>query len=514
MEKKLIAIVIAAALVLALTACGKGGKNKKNEPFGYRKYTITTDSGIEEGRELAEEYENHGTESTLISDDEGKAYDIRKWFYDETGEKLLKEVAWSKGSPTVAKEWDANGRLISYSQKKEEDNDTDFNLEIPTEYNAYDDREYLVKNIGGKYFTRKSVKELQTEITYRGDTDEIATIRTVTDQGDVVASLERGEGDIILSETWEGSYQASYGEAYDEATRTGYGSEQNEDGMICGYIEKTYDENGKLTRVLEYSCTDGWKTLEYDTSIVYSEDGSSQVYRIQYYTYLLRSDSEELAKWYETHYSYDADQRLTEEIVFRYPIWEEENYTEKRFDSSKTYTYYENGQLKKEEQYEFDEETSQVYPSYTVEYDKEGNELSEEYYTPDGYYSSVSTYEYTDDPAVCGKVLHTVTKRYGGQEEPKEVTELWKCSYSVVREYDSLVTYRREYTGEGVDDVSTTPVYDKDGYLSEIKWAMAGYEETTELDRKGRIVHNIFKDPDDNWSSEVIYEYWEGKKEQ
>ena len=43
MGRKLIVIIVSAALVLAMTACGKGGddrkeENKRFEPFGWQKY--------------------------------------------------------------------------------------------------------------------------------------------------------------------------------------------------------------------------------------------------------------------------------------------------------------------------------------------------------------------------------------------------------------------------------------------------------------------------------------------
>ena len=350
MGRKLIVIIVSAALVLAMTACGKGGddrkeENKRFEPFGWQKYRKVTDviSGKVGERRLVGEYENLGTESTLITYEDGKTTGITKWYYDETGEKLLKKVVWSEGNATEASEWDTNGRLISYLRKIEDDNPSEDFLSIPMEYDTYESRDYLVEKIGGNVCTDSDVKELRTEYTYRGDTDEIATIKTVTDRGEVVAYLERGEGDIVLSESWVGSLQLRYDEVYDAVTRTGHGVELDGEGGVSANIDKTYDEYGRCTEVTRsvYGIGSSYSGVttkrEEKTSIVYSEDGSAQAY-----TFIYGYDDyySKRILGHETHYSYYPDQKLKEQIEFVYPVSDTGESGEAYFSSSTKYTYH------------------------------------------------------------------------------------------------------------------------------------------------------------------------------
>ena len=526
MGRKLIAIIIVAALVLAMTACGKGGDDRKEEikrfePFGCRKYSTVTDvvsSKVGE-RKLVGEYENLGTESTLITYADGKTTGITKWYYDETGKKLLKQVVWSEGNATEASEWDTNGRLISYLRKIEDDNPSEDYLSIPLEYDTYESRDYLVGRIGGNVCTDGNLKELRTEYTYRGDTDEIATIRTVTDRGEVVAYLERGEGDIVLSESWVGPEQMRYDEVYDAATRTGHGVELDGEGSISVSIDKTYDESGRCTEVIRsvYAGKNSYSGMtpkkEERTSIVYSEDGSSQAYT---FVYFYNGDYSKLILNHETHYSYYPDQKLKEEVEFTCPISASGEPGNPYFSSSIKYTYHENGQLETVEKYASEGEgaNTRAYPESMEKYDDQGNRVSLECWGADGYYTFTNTSEYTDDPAVYGKVLHTVLKLYYGAEEPGQVMEYWELKYNIICEEDNWITYRFE-SNDPYSDVTTMAVYDEEGYLYRVRYAYEEIEEITEFDRKGRVVRYVASQGSDKRSkTEDVYEYWEGEKKQ
>ncbi|MBR7020537.1 MAG: hypothetical protein IKI15_05735 [Lachnospiraceae bacterium] len=526
MGRKLIVIIVSAALVLAMTACGKGGddrkeENKRFEPFGWQKYRKVTDviSGKVGERRLVGEYENLGTESTLITYEDGKTTGITKWYYDETGEKLLKKVVWSEGNATEASEWDTNGRLISYLRKIEDDNPSEDFLSIPMEYDTYESRDYLVEKIGGNVCTDSDVKELRTEYTYRGDTDEIATIKTVTDRGEVVAYLERGEGDIVLSESWVGSLQLRYDEVYDAVTRTGHGVELDGEGGVSANIDKTYDEYGRCTEVTRsvYGIGSSYSGVttkrEEKTSIVYSEDGSAQAY-----TFIYGYDDyySKRILGHETHYSYYPDQKLKEQIEFVYPVSDTGESGEAYFSSSTKYTYHENGQLETVEKYASEGEgaDTRAYPESLEKYDDEGNRVSIECWGADGYYTFTSTSEYTDDPAVYGKVLHTVMKLYYGAEEPGQTMESWELNYNIIREADNSMIYRFE-SSDPYSDVTAMAVYDVDGYLYRVRYAYEEIEEITEFDRKGRVVRDVLsQDSDKPSKTENVYEYWEGEKKQ
>lgn len=520
MGRKLIAIIVTAAFVLAMTACGKGGDDRKNEtkeyePFGYRVYRTETEPMVayHGEQELVLEYESLGTESTWISYDDGEAYEIRKWYYDETGEKLLKQVYWSLGSLTAASEWDTKGRLIVYSQKIEDDNPSEDYLRIPMEYNTYDERDYLVNEIGGEKCYDRDVKELRTEYTYRGDTDEIATIRTVTDRGDVIAYLERGEGDIVLTEICVGPDLAKYEEVYDAETGTGHGIELYADGDVQEYIDKTYDAFGRCTEIIRTNCVNGFIPCQEQINIVYSGDGSAEA-TVIYLEYDYLPESSELLPSSKTCYTYDTDQRLVKKTISYYPWGAEINEGELYLDSVENYSYYENGQLKRMESYAVDDETDLMFLNCAEEWDKEGNKISEESWISDGCYFGMTTYEYVEDPAVHGRVLHTVMKSYEGHAEPQEVKEYWECNCSVEREFETWKEFRREKTYEYEGAATITPIYDEDGYLSGISWSTHDYEDVMELDRQGRIVRDVFEHQLSGSRREDVYEYWEGEKKQ
>ncbi|MBR4812900.1 MAG: hypothetical protein IKZ69_03235 [Lachnospiraceae bacterium] len=520
MGRKLIAIIVSAALVLAMTACGKGGDDRKNEtkeyePFGYRVYRTETEPMVayHGEQELVREYESLGTESTWITYYNGEVDEIRKWYYDEAGEKLLKQVVWSTRRPTVASEWDTNGRLIVYLQKIEDDNPTEDYLSIPTEYNTYDKRDYLVKEIGGYNCDDRDVKELRTEYMYRGDTDEVATIRTVTDRGDVIAYLERGEGDIVLSEIRVGQGLAKYEEVYDAATKTGHGIEQDVDGSVLEYVDKTYDESGRCTEMIQSFCYDGFIHYQKQTSIVYSGDGSAEA-TVIVLEYSNTREFSELLPSSQTCYSYDTDQRLEKKTISYYPWGAEINEGELYLDSAENYSYYESGQLKRTECYAQNDETDQLYLQSVVDWDEEGNKISDVTWASDGFYSSTIIYEYVEDPAVHGRVLHTVQKFYEGQAEPQGAVEYWECNCSNEREYKTWEEYNRESTSGYGGYTTITPIYDEEGYLSGISWSMDDYKDIMELDRQGRIVRDVFENQRSGSRREDVYEYWEGEKKQ
>ena len=255
MRKKLTAIILTVILIVTLAACGK--KNTTTDPakelqkFGFREYRVDYITG---DRALSVKYENLGTERTLTKyDEEGEISSIEKWYYDNTGEHLLKHVKWSAYDATAAEEYDMNGRLIRRSAKKEEkEGSQDWwqTLYFPNEYSSYSKKENqsvgLALVIGGYEHAKPDVKEIVTEYTYFGETDTIKEIKTVSDSGDVVGLLERGEGDIILRALIDGEY-IHYDETYDAATETGefeYAYTDDSDILIAFHGTRQYNSAG------------------------------------------------------------------------------------------------------------------------------------------------------------------------------------------------------------------------------------------------------------------------------
>ena len=250
--RKVMLFVVAAIAVLMTVACEKPREKKKiPDVYGYKQYSV--DPADETIRTLIEEYEKRESERTLITyDTNGDVMERTKWYYDDSGEYLLKEVIWRADGISESIEYDFQGRCVREMAKYEEGvypseyGDEGHVLKLPSSYLTYTKREELQP-----YFSERNAnpakRELITEYSYRGDTDEIVSISTRDGDGKLVAILERGEGDIVYSEILESSHDR-YEETYDVTKN------------ICNWMFvsggevrytgwKEYDSEGRCVRI-------------------------------------------------------------------------------------------------------------------------------------------------------------------------------------------------------------------------------------------------------------------------
>ncbi|MBP5461826.1 MAG: hypothetical protein J6Y20_06850 [Lachnospiraceae bacterium] len=368
--KKGMIIFLAVTVAMMTVACGKPKDKKKSfDVYGYKMYSVNPEGETE--YTLLEEYENRGTERTLIKyirDGAVTAVGERtKYYYDDTGEHLLKVVTWREAGVTISREYDFQGRCIVELAKYEEGyypgmdhGDETTVLSLPLAYWTYTDKAYRHLHA---YFRDRIVspskRELRTEFTYRGDTKEIAGICTWDGDGKVVALLERGEGDIVLSEVVEASLQR-YEETYDAETRSSSWRYYSED-TIEYYGERKYDSEGRcvlftkhdpmLSEYEEY--TYQYEENSFLETIRYFEDTGEKTEEVRYrYDYAGRELEREIYDQLSgkqvlrmrTSREYDGDGRETVYIEEEYDgkgnlLWGIRNDTEYDDANGKTLLY-------------------------------------------------------------------------------------------------------------------------------------------------------------------------------
>lgn len=330
MRKRTIILIVAVAAML-LTACGKKPEEKeKPKPYGFKEYSV--DPKDSSRRTLTKEYENRVTERTWKNYDEsGEVTWLKREYYDETGEHLLKEVTWGKERPTVSREYDFQGRCTVEMSKYEDgvypvpNFDESKVISFPQEYWNYSEKDGLKLPFSLTEVNR-SVLEVRTEFSYRGDTDEIERICTKNGDGKVIGLLERGEGDIVLQELLECDLLI-YEETYDPQTRTAKWQVM-ESGELYRFGLKEFDAEGRCIRYTN-SGTESWSDYsEYrflydetgywqerysgeteskkalDTRLHYNNAGERTVY--EWY----RSENRSMHVWYRWTTEYDEKERL------------------------------------------------------------------------------------------------------------------------------------------------------------------------------------------------------------
>ena len=489
MKQKLIAVILSVVLTVALTACGKTTKDpeKKPQKYGVREYYYNTDTDV---RYLGAEYENLGTERTLIqySGEEEKVDSIDKWYYDSTGEHLLKHVHWTEPYLSEIEEYDMNGRLIRQSSKKEGNQNETQDLCFPSEYKTYSKKEN--KNVGLAQFlilrAKPELQEIVTEYTYFGETDTIKEIKTVADTGEVIGLLKRGEGDIILSALINGEY-IQYEENYN--SETGRSEFRFEGRASAGQGAREYDASGRYTHILqneegstveifyEYDTEGGYKTtLESRT-----EEGTNGTDIVEWYDAegkFLRRESED-----NNHY-------VTEQECSYYENGEPSRYLETRRygasgEKTKLYEreYFESGELRLERTY-----------------GRTGEPISEK------------TYAFTEMPGVAGQVLYekdidefgVVTEKYyvfmPGIQEPTQTEKV--IFQAVITDSEGKAVYDQQ--GQ----------FDSEGRLVRIERQWTGQIDIIEFDENGRRIKD-FTRYRGNTAYEIdrgrMWEYWEGE---
>ena len=503
MNRKIIAVVLMLVLTVASTSCKHDKKNTK-EKNGYRVYRIVTDESGKSGeRELIEEYEDLISERTEKEYEDGELVRLVKWYYDSTGEHLLKKVEWQDRYPTVSDEYDERGRLVCHSEKKEDNNPTEEQIRLPADCIDYEDREYLKEYFDGRW--RRSFEELKTEYTYRGDTEEIATIKSVTESGETIYSLERGDGDIILSTMWLGDEKAHYEGKYDSGERKTVLSYFNTEGLPSGYTEMDYDDSGRCTRIVRYS---GEMDLTSETHVEFHSDGSS-VAIFTCYDY-----PDEFSG--ETRYSYDEDGRLllVEQYERRYvpgSTYEEDDYYVSVLRKTETYSYYKSGKRKEEiRQYRY-ADSEELQTDYVNQYDEDGNQVfSCSYFKGESPYQELKI-EFLEVPGVRDKVRHYMFAQYHQDEsEPWYSLDYYELRMIYGHE-EEWSPYRATAMDEGESDWGYDSEFDSDGYLVRTKYTSSNSIVCWEFDRQRRLVRTITQDnPLSGSKTERLCEYWEG----
>ena len=502
MYRKITALALAIVLSVVTTACGKG-ETKTKVPLkkqGFRIYASEMKQGIVSGeRKLRREYEDLGTEQTDTQyDDDGAVTEINKCYYDDTGELLLKQVIWEKSSPTKSYEYDRNGHIIRESSKIENPEEEPLRgLYLPIGVFQFSGKKYLYVDFPSS--SSSDVTELKTEYTYFGDSSRVKSVKTITDDGTVVASFEMGEGDIVISGFLTNGDE-QYEETYDPVTGTGTWKY-----MIYGVVDesgvKTYDSAGRCVSCTAYS--DTWKYLVKETSVTFDEEGTHAV--TKYYD----SDSEEgNLLSHMTELLYDKDERETYLLDMLYDEDGSVSYGERRY-----ITYYGNGEEETVSIERWDDETQKMEMDYEITYDDAGEVIDSYMYGSFGIPGKLSSEKHVrivDDPAVAGKVKCETTTYYVDKAGGLKYDTLTVEQYDVcmTNEYgkDEWYQYLEVRTRDGDRTEYLTGTFDSDGHLVETE---NEYSNTIEFDQQGRIFREKY---DNNWEGSIVtleYEYWE-----
>ena len=528
MRKRIIAIVLVLVLIIATTACGKEEETKKpaGKPSGYRRYVCELDSsGNAVGeRMLREEMEDMVSERTYIEyyAEEQQPSEIVKWYFDDSGEHLLKTVKWSFSTyyPTESYEYDWQERLIRHSQKNEGDNldyyegELDY-LKIPSEALSYQKKTNINPRTEDSDL-RVKARELITEYTYKGDSDQLATMRTVTEDGTEVFRLELGEGDIVLSAVLSGSNTSSYEETYiPEEQRSIWtyrtfaytyddnGIEHETPELYSG--EREYDKSGRCTCSREYRVENEERELCKEVEFTYNEDGMVEV--VSFFEY---------EGWGDTRYTrwYDPDCKMLRVEAEYIPYYEQPYicYIE-------TYTYHSNGELATDTYCQRDYDTGEMEVDSEREYNENGELVARRDYSGKNLcYEKLMNY--IKVPGVANTVRHTITRFYaaGINYSTEETYEVCTIDGSE----KEWITYYNEHSYKNPDDTSSSPpdvtvtdkgVFDSDGHLLKIVSENEYRNYTYEYDSQGRLCREINIWQDDG-GYEYTYEYWEGERPQ
>ncbi|MBP5354315.1 MAG: hypothetical protein J6Y67_04150 [Lachnospiraceae bacterium] len=531
MNKKVwTAVTVLLAAMLVLASCGKE-PDREDTPdgmkkYGFKKYTVSNSSG-KPGQVLAEEYENLGTERTQkIYDDNGNVTMLNKWYYDDTGEHLLKEVKWDRNRPTESKEYDMLGRCTLLQEKYEEGAGTvsvQDRLVLPFEY-------FKLKQLGGFellilpvsespadaanptgeqvpiFAVSQDISELRTEYVYRGDTSEYTSICTTTGTGEIVGSLKFGESNEVLYgriETARYLYTANYDE---QTRRTEWSvsrvSGGNETKLTYGDYE--YDAEGTCIRrtVHNREFLDGtW----YEFVLEPDSDGT-------WYS-IYQCESEQVKKFVNrSGYTLNAKTGITAYISEQYSYGETgEPYLLIR----DTTEYYASGNLART--------VNEYRLSENGEWEVIERELfdSEEYktksYKSTGGDSGTGVMIVTKKPGVAVPVREYRFSTELKEGEKREYIALSACLCDI---YDYSKENWVEYSGieiyEGKEYEECIAEFDEEGHLRKRSFRQTYYTEddseeayayTEEYDERGRIIR--MTETPSAGGSITTWEYWE-----
>ena len=487
MRKFIVAGMLVAAM-LFLTGCEKEKQEKKLPEYGFREYSV--DPEDESKRRLVEEFENLGTETTRKTyGEDGNVIELTKEYFDSTGEHLLKEVRWTSNHLTKSVEYDMLGRCIRIQEKQEDGYDpmTGGGLVLPEDYRYADkvlyESDFLYFYWGMYDFTvDPSIRELRTEIAYKGDTKQIASIQTVTETGETVGFMEFGDEDTILSAMLNVDEQ-QFEETYDAQSRTGawkFTSDQTGGSQKEYFGEKDYDASGRCIRYTAQSISEGY----WEKSFQYEADGYWETFRHgdnredstilhrYYYDYRFEEYAERVSfyEWYQEDESGGTYLIMTCEI----------DRDDSGREIAQTYRYYDQS----------GRQTHTVSDEY--EYFENGNESKTLFYKirTDGEESGTTTAEQreltqeiisivSEQPGL-GKTTQTIRKYYNTDGVVSVTNDIKEVSlpymYDRTTTMDETFDSKSYYHDSEIPREIVTPVFDEEGRLRETREYSYSYE--------------------------------------
>lgn len=532
MKRTITAVFLSIALIVALTACKNNTTKNKTEnttesvsnlpKYGFREYTREYVSGE---RYLSAEYENLGTERALTEykGKDGEVGTVEKWYYDDTGEHLLKHVLWRDAFTTEAQEYDMSGRLIRKSVKKQGARADQQGLYFPSEYSTYSKREN--KEVGLAYYMNSSfaiakseVQEIVTEFTYFDESDTIKGIKTVTDSGAVIGSLERGEGDIILSASIDGKF-IQYEEKYDPATgcsEFNYERLENNKVFMTAHGTRKYNLAGNYLHILVQNEEGPDAGLTVEAFYEYDVEGG---YRVSLESRPQRGSRGKVSTdWYDAEGKRLRGETITDGSIKKYE-----------------YTYYENGNVLRHvstADYGSGSEDSvspegEEFERVEQEYFEDGRLLSERSYRY-GELTSETFYTFVEMQGVAGQVLYRRVL-YDSGEEAEQYSVFMPDKYDPAKT-EEVVFRAISWDEEGNLVYHIEGQFDSEGRLIRKEETPYGTdvskaEETgslgvTEFDEKGRMTRKSvrywpntkYNSGDTAFELGKEWEYWEGEK--
>lgn len=522
MIRKIVAVLIALTLIVAMTACGKGKNPEKNPgtPHGYRVYLSQQDGSgnIIGSRILYQEFDDLVTEKSYIqyerNVDEKKPEYIYKWYYDDDGEVLLKSVKWDEtmSELTESCEYDFSGRLIRYSVKQESeysDGDLTGHPGLPEEYMVImgilgEEDNWLKYTILYRE-VKGNVKEIRTEYTYQDDSQRIVSVKSVSENGNVIASLERGDGDIIRSasfdygtcryeETFDAQNNKSVWKYYDDSWTNG------EDAPLTLRYdgEKEFDETGRCVHYVRYDHdSDGERGLSEEAH--FTHDSSGRTATIQFFFGGETVYSESVLQ-------FDSEDRMVKEETFLLE-------GELRPDEVKTISYHDNGTVAVENVEQWEGNKGRITPYQYREYEEDGTLLNERYYRNGELVLEQKT-EYLEKQGIAGTIKQVNQTYYDSNSG--EVTSAETALYVKAKlgnEEDWIIYSLSIVRADGTTEEHYRSKFDEKGRLIEAEMQDGALFEL-EYDDQGRIVREIVTYKNDAYTAVNVfeYEYWEGKK--
>ena len=512
--RKILSLILVAVLALSvLASCGKE-PDREEEPklkqYGFKKYV--REGGENAERTLREEYENLGTERTQkIYDFKGNVIELNKWYYDKTGEHLLKEVSWKEDEPTHSKEYDELGRCILEMVKYEEGTDAAVKdgLYFPDTYLTAFDRYELFYWYRPKLEEndpdsaeeenpirpKKGTRELRTEYTYKGDTGKYASICTTTGDGEEVGKLVFGDGDIVKEGLLIGE-KIEYRETFDADLYVGNWNETYVDQTFFG--KREYDANGHCkfrTWYYEPMGTTGWKE-----TFITVVDGVEWEVTYQY------SEEDKVGQLRQRDRYDDSGRLLCSEI------YEGDIFSGIELNDRYTYEYYPNGNVAKTTM-ELDIANGDLHQTVEAEYaEEQANQVVSQVIRMDNGNTvyTYNNYEFKQD-GVTDKLKQTIWNYQGflGYNIEFDAACL-RDSYDEMKEYWVDYAFRQIFA-DRTEDLYTYE-FDEAGHLRKVEYSITDADGVVkmmkEFDEKGRICKEV-EAPDFGIETVSTWEYWE-----